>query len=148
MQIWDTVGQEAYRSINRLYYKGCSACVLVYDLSKPQTLESLEGWLSEFLDNFQDAEQQEDPSQISFIVLGNKLDKLQLDEPEDSGSFRKPERGTSDTGIDYKEISDEMRMHQSYDDRGGGELIKFDVMLQQKQAIVEAEKQLLDWCMR
>jgi Ras-related protein Rab-2A len=56
LQIWDTVGQEAYRSINRLYYKGCAACVLVYDLSKPHTLNLLEEWLLEFLDNFQDPE--------------------------------------------------------------------------------------------
>lgn len=76
MQIWDTVGQEAYRSINRLYYKGCSACILVYDLTKPQTLAALDGWLSEFLENHQEADSQDDASAISFIVLGNKLDKL------------------------------------------------------------------------
>ena len=56
LQIWDTVGQEEYRSINRLYYRGCAACILVYDLMKPKSFESLEQWLLEFLDNFQDTE--------------------------------------------------------------------------------------------
>jgi GTPase SAR1 family protein len=76
MQIWDTVGQEAFRSMNRLYYKACSGCILVYDLSKPQSLDALDDWLNEFLDNFQDSENHTEPSQLSFIVLGNKLDRL------------------------------------------------------------------------
>jgi GTPase SAR1 family protein len=38
--------------MNRLYYKACSGCILVYDLFKPQTLDNLEEWLLEFLNNF------------------------------------------------------------------------------------------------
>lgn len=96
LQIWDTVGQEAYRSINRLYYKGCAGCILVYDLAKPNSLDSLESWLEEFLNNFQESSSRDDPTDISFIVLGNKLDRVQTGESENkregADSFRKPER--------------------------------------------------------
>lgn len=93
LQIWDTVGQEFFRSMNRLYYKGCHGCILVYDLSKPQTLDTLEEWLLEFLDNSQDNETNDDTSQLSFIVLGNKLDKVIQD--DDTASAEKRQLDTS-----------------------------------------------------
>ena len=39
----------------------------------------LEEWLLEFLDNFQDPGNDCDTSTVSFIVLGNKLDKIYSD---------------------------------------------------------------------
>jgi GTPase SAR1 family protein len=61
-------------SINRLYYKACAACILVYDLTKPETLDRLSVWLEEFMQHAQDPE---GGQQVTFMVLGNKLDKLQ-----------------------------------------------------------------------
>ena len=34
VQIWDTAGQEKYRSITSSYYKGAQGCLLVYDITK------------------------------------------------------------------------------------------------------------------
>ncbi len=73
--------------MNRLYYKACSAVILVYDLTKPLSLENLEEWLTEFLDNFQDSDNQTDQTTMSFLVLGNKLDRLQTEFYEEGGSF-------------------------------------------------------------
>merc|ERR1712183_340065 len=33
LQIWDTAGQESFRSITRSYFRGAIGCVLVYDIS-------------------------------------------------------------------------------------------------------------------
>ena len=33
LQIWDTAGQESFRSITRSYYRGAAAALLVYDIS-------------------------------------------------------------------------------------------------------------------
>ena len=33
LQIWDTAGQESFRSITRIFYKGSHAVVLVYDIT-------------------------------------------------------------------------------------------------------------------
>lgn len=34
LQIWDTAGQEAYRSITRSYYRSTVGALLVYDISR------------------------------------------------------------------------------------------------------------------
>ncbi|KAK6036519.1 Ras family protein, partial [Cooperia oncophora] len=46
-QVWDTAGQERYRAITSAYYRGAVGALLVYDISKMQTLESCERWLRE-----------------------------------------------------------------------------------------------------
>lgn len=47
LQIWDTAGQESFRSITRSYYRGASGALLVYDVSRRETFESLQGWLED-----------------------------------------------------------------------------------------------------
>merc|ERR1719454_1949904 len=45
LQIWDTAGQESFRSITRSYYRGASGALLVYDISRPDTFTHLTRWL-------------------------------------------------------------------------------------------------------
>lgn len=47
LQIWDTAGQENFRSIVKCYYRGAAAALLVYDVTKRQTFEHLETWYRE-----------------------------------------------------------------------------------------------------
>jgi len=44
MDIWDTAGQERFRSLLTLYYKNSDAVVIVFDLTDPQTLDTVEYW--------------------------------------------------------------------------------------------------------
>lgn len=46
-QIWDTAGQERYRAITNTYYRGAVGALLVYDITKQKTFESVERWLQE-----------------------------------------------------------------------------------------------------
>ena len=39
LQIWDTAGQEKFRSLTASYYKGSHACICVFDLNNLETLE-------------------------------------------------------------------------------------------------------------
>jgi GTPase SAR1 family protein len=44
----DTAGQERYRSLSPLYFRGADACLMVYDVTSSQSFADLEGWFSEF----------------------------------------------------------------------------------------------------
>lgn len=45
MQIWDTAGQENFRSITRSYYRSAIGALLVYDISRRSSFEHVRNWL-------------------------------------------------------------------------------------------------------
>ena len=46
-QIWDTAGQEKYRSLASMYYKDAQVAIIVYDISKRATFEAVKFWNNE-----------------------------------------------------------------------------------------------------
>ena len=46
-QIWDTAGQERFRAVTSAYYRGAVGALIVYDVSRRQTFDSIERWLNE-----------------------------------------------------------------------------------------------------
>jgi len=50
--VWDTAGEEKYRSIGKLYYKSANAAIIVYDITRAETFESIKNyWYDEILNN-------------------------------------------------------------------------------------------------
>ena len=47
MKIWDTAGQEKYRSMTRGYLRDSNGIFIVFDLSKKKSFDSLQSWLDE-----------------------------------------------------------------------------------------------------
>ena len=47
LQIWDTAGQESFKAITKIFYRGTNCILLCYDISKKTTLDHCEGWLNE-----------------------------------------------------------------------------------------------------
>ncbi|OQR69739.1 ras-related protein Rab-2A-like [Tropilaelaps mercedesae] len=66
LQIWDTAGQEAFRSITRSYYRGAAGALLVYDITRRDTFDHLTTWL-------EDA-RQHSSSNMVIMLIGNKSD--------------------------------------------------------------------------
>ncbi|KAL9323725.1 hypothetical protein ACSQ67_008582 [Phaseolus vulgaris] len=66
LQIWDTAGQESFRSITRSYYRGAAGALLVYDITRRDTFNHLASWL-------EDARQHANPN-MSIMLIGNKCD--------------------------------------------------------------------------
>lgn len=71
VSVWDTAGQETYKSITRSYFRGASGAVLVFDISRRSTFESATGWLSDLRQIAED--------NIVIILVGNKCDLADAD---------------------------------------------------------------------
>uniref|UniRef100_A0ACB8F5H0 Ras- protein Rab-7b n=2 Tax=Sphaerodactylus townsendi TaxID=933632 RepID=A0ACB8F5H0_9SAUR len=69
LQIWDTGGQERFRSMVSTFYKGADACVLAFDVTDKDSFESLNYWRKDFLQKVTPTEQN-----FPMVVLGNKID--------------------------------------------------------------------------
>lgn len=48
LDIWDTGGQERYRSLAPMYYRDARAAVIVFDVTNPESLDEAADWLREF----------------------------------------------------------------------------------------------------
>lgn len=46
-QVWDTAGQERFKAVTAAYYRGAVGALLVYDVSRRQTFDSVGRWLEE-----------------------------------------------------------------------------------------------------
>ena len=66
MQIWDTAGQEKYKSIASHHYRKAVGALLVYDVSRRITFDNCMKWYTE-LKNYTDKE-------CIICIVGNKLD--------------------------------------------------------------------------
>ena len=42
--LWDTAGQEVYRALSKVYYKGALGVILVYDVTSQQSYLDVEDW--------------------------------------------------------------------------------------------------------
>ena len=51
LQIWDTCGQEVYRSLINGFYRNTSLAILVYSIDKVQSFKNLEFWLNDIKTN-------------------------------------------------------------------------------------------------
>ena len=76
LQLWDTPGQEIYRSLVKIYFRNVQAVVLVVSLENaPDTerltkqLANLDYWIEQLNESIECSD-----DQIAFILLGNKSD--------------------------------------------------------------------------
>jgi small GTP-binding protein len=51
LQIWDTVGDEKFRSITKQYYHNADGILLVYDITSRNSFDNLVNWAKEIRDN-------------------------------------------------------------------------------------------------
>jgi Ras-related protein Rab-2A len=72
LQLWDTAGQETFRSMVKVFYKGSHAVFLVYSIANRKSFESLEAWLKE-------VREATSPDVLIFLV-GNQKDREDMRE--------------------------------------------------------------------
>ncbi len=76
--LWDIGGQEQFSKLRTIYFKGSNAALGVYDVTSPQSLLKLPGWISSIKKTVKKS--------IPMLILGNKIDldrKVEKTEAED-----------------------------------------------------------------
>lgn len=84
INIWDTAGQELYKSLIPLYSRDAMAALVVIDVTSRKTFESADEWISIILSNCAPG--------CKFYVVANKIDlprKVQMDELQSFASEHK-----------------------------------------------------------
>lgn len=71
LQIWDTAGQERFRSLTQSYYRSAHAVILVFNLEKEESLESLDRWIADIRE-FASVN-------VPIVLVGNKLDVIKIE---------------------------------------------------------------------
>ena len=73
LDVWDTAGQERYKSLTKFFYKDAAVAILVYDITRKETFDSLKNyWYSQLKENARD--------NIVLGVAGNKCDLYEKEE--------------------------------------------------------------------
>ncbi|CAD8088282.1 unnamed protein product [Paramecium sonneborni] len=72
IHLWDTAGEEKFKSLLSLYYRDANAAIIVYDITQIETFNSIQGWLTELDDKIQ-------KDGMVLALVGNKCDCLESD---------------------------------------------------------------------
>jgi small GTP-binding protein len=65
LSFWDTNGTEAFKAVTPFYLRDSEAVILVFDVTDPQTLQDLDGWVRLAVDSCRD---------VPLFVVANKID--------------------------------------------------------------------------
>ena len=93
LQIWDTAGEERFRTIISSYYKGAHGILLMFDVTDYDSFESLENWLIEIEKNANKS--------VIKLLIGNKIDL----EENRKVSYNQAKDFADSNGIQYIETS-------------------------------------------
>jgi Rab family protein len=66
LRIWDTAGQEIYRSLAPMYYRNAPIAIIVYDITHEASFEAVSYWLRELQANVEKS--------VVIVICGNKTD--------------------------------------------------------------------------
>lgn len=80
LSLWDTAGQETYKSVTRSYFRGASGALLVFDITRRSTFDAVTGWLNDL--------RQIAEKGIVIVLVGNKLDLADHTTNLDGGNRR------------------------------------------------------------
>ena len=79
LNIWDTVGQEKFKSLSKLFFNDTKIVILVYSITNKDTFKNLDYWLKTFQETIGD--------DVVLGVAGNKSDLfLQQEVEEEEGA--------------------------------------------------------------
>ena len=107
LRIYDTAGQERFRSIVKNYYKGADGIILIYDVSNINSFNAIKIWIESIKESI-------DLEKIGFIVVENKCDL-----PDEEKKINKEMRNEMEKIIGFEIIiasaKDKTNVDESFD---------------------------------
>ena len=106
LQIWDTAGQEKYKSITNSYYINAKGALIVYDITKKSSYINLERWVNDIRELA--------GKDVNLIIVGNKSDLSESREVEFEEAVKKAKL----LKADYIETSakDNININQTFEE--------------------------------
>ena len=110
LKIYDTSGQERYKSISNSYYKKVNGAIFMYDVTNKKTFKNINNWILELKNKSYS-------KNIVCGILGNKIDKIgEIDVNDDNKIFQneisdeeinefKEELKKDDFNVEFEKIS-------------------------------------------
>lgn len=92
INLWDTAGQESFKSITKSYYRSASAVILVFDVTDEFSFYKLDDWMRDI------NEMTYDPV---IVLIGNKTDLVE----QRKVSYDIALQYAEDNGMHYAEVS-------------------------------------------
>ena len=84
IHIWDSAGQERFRSITKCYYRGAKGAFVVFDITKPESFENTGKWIDELINT--------GDKDLIIYVIGNKSDLTLLRKVSYEQAFQRCEQ--------------------------------------------------------
>ena len=91
LQIWDSAGQEKFRSLIPNYIRGASLVFIVYDITNRKSFENLPKWI-EFVNNIENS---------NIVIVGNKSDI----KDERQITLEEGEKFSQERNVEFFEVS-------------------------------------------
>ena len=127
VQIWDTAGQDRYKSITKSYIKGAHGIILIYDVTKRRTFEGIQNWVKQIKEQVS--------SRVCVALVANKIDEKEKREVTEQEGIRLGKdigypfyEASAKDGININECFDNLikQININYENMSGNSGAKLD----------------------
>lgn len=70
MNVWDTAGQEAYRSLIKIYFRDTRVAILVFDVTSKPSFDAIDKWVQDIYENC-------GRDNTPILIAANKIDLIE-----------------------------------------------------------------------
>ncbi len=94
LQLWDSAGQERFRSITKNYFNRAHGIILVYDVTYQKSFDNLQYWLKSINNNIE-------PGSVKLFLFGTKIDRIS----DRVISYETGKKYAEKNGLEFYEVS-------------------------------------------
>ena len=107
MTLWDTAGQDRFKSLPKKYYQNADGVLLLFDVTSEDTFNNVSNWMKDVKENSnKNINSENGQSEIALYLIGNKIDL-----PNRVISKEQAETEAKSLGMKYFEISCKTNMN-------------------------------------